>query len=148
MLLEHCIGRMDSAQTLVWIVDFQGFSIKDALDPRFSINLVKLLQQHYPERMGCIVCLGAPTAFSGLWNAVKHLMKENTRRKILFVKGGREKIDGLANQLFQAQEAAAWLVDECQKNRDKNRLAATWDLPHSVPPLPVDKQALPGQLSM
>ena len=70
-------------ETLVWIVDFEGFSVKDAMDPRFSVNLVSMLQAHYPERMAHIICLSAPSAFSGLWMAVKGLMDKNTRQKIV-----------------------------------------------------------------
>lgn len=65
-------------------------------------------------------------AFSGLWAAVKNLMKENTRRKIMFVKGRKENIMELSNALFNTKEAVAFLVEECEKNRDKRRLAETW----------------------
>ena len=68
MLLEQCCQKMTPpVQTLVWIVDFHGFSVRDAMDPRFSINLVTMLQAHFPERMAHIVCLSAPTAFKTLW---------------------------------------------------------------------------------
>ena len=98
-LLEACIQKMPGhVETLIWLVDFTGFSVKEAMDPRFSINLVQLLQAHYPERMACIICLGAPKAFSGLWSAVKSLMKENTRRKIMFVKG-HEQVCEMPEQL-------------------------------------------------
>jgi hypothetical protein len=145
MLVESCCQKMQGAETLVWIVDFRGFKVKDALDPRFSISLVKLLQAHYPERMAHIVCIDAPAAFSGLWMAVKSLMDEKTRSKVLFFREPR--IAELFAALFEEQ-IATFLEGECAKNRDKAALKATWAQPHKLPLPCCSPVPLPSQLRM
>mmetsp|Transcript_9924 Transcript_9924/g.33145 ORF Transcript_9924/g.33145 Transcript_9924/m.33145 type:complete len:268 (-) Transcript_9924:237-1040(-) len=85
--IERAIAVMQApVETIVWICDFEGFGMRDAMDPRFSVSLINMFQTHYPERLGAIVCLDAPRLFSGLWSLAKRLLSPSTQRKIYFAR--------------------------------------------------------------
>jgi hypothetical protein len=43
---------------------------------------IKMLQNHYPERLARAICINAPWGFSGFWGAVSAFMDERTKKKV------------------------------------------------------------------
>eukprot|EP00960_Hanusia_phi_P001167 31876-Hanusia_phi.AAC.1 len=84
--IERAISVMQSpVETIVWICDFEGFGIRRTdLFPATIADVI--VQTHYPERLGAIVCLDAPRMFSGLWSLAKRLLSPSTQRKIYFAR--------------------------------------------------------------
>lgn len=39
--------------------------------------------EHYPERMGKILVVGAPSVFKGLWEVLRLLLDARTKAKVL-----------------------------------------------------------------
>eukprot|EP00293_Proteomonas_sulcata_P008405 CAMPEP_0184315566 /NCGR_PEP_ID=MMETSP1049-20130417/83447_1 /TAXON_ID=77928 /ORGANISM="Proteomonas sulcata, Strain CCMP704" /LENGTH=156 /DNA_ID=CAMNT_0026634125 /DNA_START=83 /DNA_END=553 /DNA_ORIENTATION=+ len=134
MKVEECIQKMQvpGMDTWVWIADFEGFGVKDGMDPRFSIWLIHMFQNHYPERMGCVVCIDAPRLFSVLWSAVKPITSLSTRRKIMFIRGEESRKE-LADALFEGT-TAQWLKENMSFNRRRKEVKASWAQPHPMPP--------------
>jgi hypothetical protein len=67
--------------TFFGLLDLEGFGYAN-----FSFQLVKIavgvLQDHFPERLGCIYVLNAPMVFSAIWRMIQPLLDERTRSKI------------------------------------------------------------------
>ena len=67
-----------------WCIDIHGFGLKHT-DPRTSLELLKLLECAYPERLKRMLIVDAPSVFWVLWRAVKPFIQEKTAAKIEFV---------------------------------------------------------------
>ena len=52
---------------MCWILDFGGYSLKNAPPLKVSIHCNHVLQTHFPERLGLAICYHAPTLFSLTW---------------------------------------------------------------------------------
>eukprot|EP00300_Choanocystis_sp_HF-7_P037627 c53848_g1_i1.p1 GENE.c53848_g1_i1~~c53848_g1_i1.p1 ORF type:complete len:313 (+),score=55.75 c53848_g1_i1:53-991(+) len=130
-LLESCLSlgkRVGWAERWVWVVDFQGFGIRDC-DPRSS-RLTSHLLAHYPDRLGAVLLVDAPKAFSGIWKVIKGIIDEVTRSKVHFISSDK------ARQSFTAvgigAEMTDWLTTEMFENREKeSEDKAYWESPSS-----------------
>lgn len=133
--LEESVRRMrNNVQTLVWVADFEGFGLRDAIDPRFSVWLLNLFQKHYPDCVEAVVCVDAPRLFSALWAAVKPFMSERTKRRVIFVRAETARTE-LANALFGTGSAASeWLQAHMAASREKAKVRESWKEPHPLPP--------------
>lgn len=67
----------------VWTVDFQGFTIGDS-NPSSAFEAANLLDK-YPNRLETCYLIDPPPLFSTLWNMVKPVLSEPTRKKVHFV---------------------------------------------------------------
>lgn len=65
----------------IWICDFQGFGIVDC-DPRMAKIFLTMSSEHYPERLGLFLILGAPMMFNILWKAISPFIDPKTHHKI------------------------------------------------------------------
>lgn len=52
---------------MTWLIDFEGYSLRNAPAVRTSLGVLHTLQNHYPERLGGAVCYHAPSLFSMTW---------------------------------------------------------------------------------
>ena len=52
---------------LTWLVDFKGYSMRNAPSIRVSLATLSILQLHYPERLGMALCYHPPRLFSFTW---------------------------------------------------------------------------------
>eukprot|EP00879_Flechtneria_rotunda_P003493 GHRR01003723.1.p1 GENE.GHRR01003723.1~~GHRR01003723.1.p1 ORF type:complete len:296 (+),score=96.30 GHRR01003723.1:372-1259(+) len=82
---EHRVGKM------TWLIDFVGYSMRNAPAVRTSLSVLHTLQNHYPERLGGAVCYHAPTLFSMTWKAVSPFIDPITKKKITFVEKGSQE---------------------------------------------------------
>ena len=123
--MKHLLGIMENATSLmrkrkvekwVWVVDFDGFSLRDC-DPRSALRTADLLTC-YPERLHLAILLDAPSLFSGIWRAVRAVLDPVTTSKVRFVP--RSQMPEAFGELFPA-ELAAWLLRETEDNRDPQR---------------------------
>eukprot|EP00882_Tetradesmus_deserticola_P003067 GHRQ01003256.1.p1 GENE.GHRQ01003256.1~~GHRQ01003256.1.p1 ORF type:complete len:298 (+),score=113.14 GHRQ01003256.1:180-1073(+) len=92
--LEHASRLADEQRVgkMTWLLDFVGYSIRNAPAVRTSLTVLNTLQNHYPERLGQAVCYHAPSLFSMTWKAVCPFIDAVTKKKIAFVvKGPQEE---------------------------------------------------------
>lgn len=62
LLCAHAgVGKM------TWLIDFVGYSYRNAPPIKLSLHALHLLQSHYPERLGLAVCYHPPMLFSLTW---------------------------------------------------------------------------------
>lgn len=59
--------------------------MKNSLPMSTVHELVKILQNHYPERLGQVVCYRPPKIFSLFWTAVSPFLDEVTAKKVAFL---------------------------------------------------------------
>ena len=64
------IGRAPADGKWVYVLDLQGFGMRDALDPATGLKTCVIVHK-YPERLSKLILLDAPRVFSGLWNILK-----------------------------------------------------------------------------
>lgn len=89
--LEHASRLADQQRVgkMTWLLDFVGYSMRNAPSARTSLDVLHVLQNHYPERLGCAVCYSAPSLFSLTWKAVAPFIDPVTKKKIDFVEKRR-----------------------------------------------------------
>lgn len=90
-IMEQAIKNMKSnIEQMVWIMDFNGFSLSNAPKITHAIEILNSLSNHYPERLGQAFMVDTPWIFSIFWTAVRPFINERTYSKIIFVSGDYE----------------------------------------------------------
>lgn len=52
---------------MTWLIDFEGYSYRNAPPVTLAMKTLNILQNHYPERLGLAVCYHPPKLFSITW---------------------------------------------------------------------------------
>ena len=126
---EHCVQVLELLEPslppyphdqYVWVCDFHKFGIADC-DPRMAVKCLGLFGKCYPERMGAMILVGAPSIFNGLYRVVSQVVDPSTLKKVKFLrgpdgKGGGAPLEPFLRETFDAQ-TATWLLDEMLENR-------------------------------
>uniref|UniRef100_A0A803L6S4 CRAL-TRIO domain-containing protein n=1 Tax=Chenopodium quinoa TaxID=63459 RepID=A0A803L6S4_CHEQI len=85
-LLENAILNLPEGQEqMVWMIDYTGFSMSTSLSVRTARDIINILQNHYPERLGIAVLYNPPRIFYAFWRAVKYFLDPKTSQKVKFV---------------------------------------------------------------
>lgn len=119
MQFESCVKMMKDPgnDKWLWLMDFHGFGIRDC-SPKLARIFLSVSATHYPERLGTIIVIDAPTIFSTLWKAVQPFIDPVTKKKIKFVGPQPKTLGPVLREHFDA-ETTDWLVEEVQENRRK-----------------------------
>ncbi len=67
------------------VVDFAGYSIFNAPPTQTSLETLRIMLNHYPERLGCAVLLSPPTLFQVFWGVAQPFLDARTVAKIHFI---------------------------------------------------------------
>ncbi|PSC75046.1 random slug 5-like [Micractinium conductrix] len=70
---------------MTWLIDFVGYNSKNSPPLKVSLQVLHILQNHYPERLGCAVCYKPPLLFNVVWKAVGPFVDPHTRDKLVFL---------------------------------------------------------------
>ncbi|XP_078087672.1 uncharacterized protein LOC144505444 [Mustelus asterias] len=66
------------------VFDMKDFSM-NSMDYQFVKNLIWLLSNYYPERLGIWLIVNPPVLFSGCWVIIRSWLDENTAKKVIFI---------------------------------------------------------------
>eukprot|EP00035_Acanthoeca_spectabilis_P024909 m.455985 g.455985 ORF g.455985 m.455985 type:complete len:532 (+) comp20970_c0_seq1:106-1701(+) len=87
-LLEREMCAMDLSAGIekhTLVIDFKGYSIFNKPPMSVTKQVLSLLMDKYPERLGVAFLVDAPVLFQGLWRVVKPFLPAETKKKIFFV---------------------------------------------------------------
>ena len=85
---------------VVTVMDFKGWSLRNAAPMKTSRATLSILQNHYPERLHRFLLLNVPTIFSVFWNAIRPFIDPVTRAKVVFVTGSAEQQQAALHECF------------------------------------------------
>jgi hypothetical protein len=69
------------------LIDFRDAKhVTSIANVRVSIDFLKVLQNHYPERLGVALIVNAPWAWQVFWKLISPFMDEVTKKKVLLLK--------------------------------------------------------------
>ncbi|KAL9655638.1 hypothetical protein ABK040_002301 [Willaertia magna] len=86
--VERAIDSMpEGVEQMCWVIDFNGYSTRNA--PPFSVakQTLSILNDCYPERLGSALLVDTPFIFNIFWRAISPFINPVTKAKINFVKG-------------------------------------------------------------
>ncbi|KAK4256910.1 hypothetical protein QN277_006571 [Acacia crassicarpa] len=89
--LDKLCSRMPPGQEkFVGIGDIKGWGYSNC-DIRGYLSALKILQDYYPERLGKLFIVNAPSMFMTAWKIVYPFIDKKTKKKIVFVKNNELK---------------------------------------------------------
>ncbi|KAL7097587.1 hypothetical protein ACP275_10G153700 [Erythranthe tilingii] len=83
--MESAISNLDEDQEqMVWLIDFQKWNMA-SISVKVTRETARVLQDHYPERLGIAVFYNPPKVFESFWLMVKPFLETKTYKKVKFV---------------------------------------------------------------
>ncbi|KAH9503473.1 hypothetical protein Btru_068015 [Bulinus truncatus] len=116
-LIENAKVTMNSGVTTwVFVIDCTWMTM-GACNPKLGYNVASILSNHYPERLGLVICVNISPVFHGVWKAIKKLLSPGTVSKVRLVRS-ESKIRQVFSTFF-SEELSTWLLDEVALNKRK-----------------------------
>ncbi|KAL9245864.1 hypothetical protein vseg_019466 [Gypsophila vaccaria] len=85
-MLENAILHLPEGQEqMCWLIDYTGFSMSTNVSVRTARDIINILQNHYPERLGVAFLYNPPRIFQAFWKVVKYFLDPKTFQKVKFV---------------------------------------------------------------
>jgi len=85
-IMEKCaksIKPSTGAEKLVWLIDFSNYSTMGGIPmAKISKEIVDILQNHYPERLGAAYIMNAPFMFEVFWKMISPFVDPITKQKV------------------------------------------------------------------
>jgi hypothetical protein len=86
--LERSVDSMaEGVEQMTWLIDFNGYSRKNNLPYSVIMEVLGVLSNHYPERLGACFMVDTPWIFSLSWKAISPFVNPVTKSKVHFVNG-------------------------------------------------------------
>ncbi|KAM0009253.1 putative CRAL-TRIO lipid binding domain, CRAL/TRIO domain, CRAL/TRIO domain superfamily [Helianthus debilis subsp. tardiflorus] len=83
--MENAIFHLPPEQEqMVWLIDFHGFSMSN-ISLKTTKETARILQDHYPERLGLAILYNPPKFFEPFWKVVKPFLEPKTTSKVKFI---------------------------------------------------------------
>ncbi|XP_031374743.1 phosphatidylinositol transfer protein 3-like isoform X2 [Punica granatum] len=83
--MENAILNLPPDQEqMVWLIDFEGFNMSH-ISVKVTRETARVLQDHYPERLGVAILYNPPKFFEPFFTVVKPFLEPKTYKKVKFV---------------------------------------------------------------
>ncbi|MED6155671.1 hypothetical protein PIB30_007181 [Stylosanthes scabra] len=103
-LLENAILNLPEGQEqMTWLLDFDGFSLSTNIPIKTSRDIIYVLQNHYPERLGVVILYNPPRIFEVFFKAVRYFIDPKTTQKLKFVYPNNKDSVEFMNSLFDVE---------------------------------------------
>lgn len=100
-LLENAVLNLSEGQEqMSWLIDFTGFSFSTKLSIKTARDIIQILQNHYPERLGIAFLYNPPRIFQAFFKAIKYFLDPKTAQKVKFVYPNNKDSVELMKSLF------------------------------------------------
>ncbi|BBN69278.1 Sec14p-like phosphatidylinositol transfer family protein [Prunus dulcis] len=98
--MENAMLNLNSDQEqMVWLIDFQRWS-SSSISLKVTRETAKVLQNHYPERLGLGILYNPPKIFESFWTMVKPFLEPKTYKKMKFVYSDNPQSQKTMEDLF------------------------------------------------
>ncbi|XP_076894926.1 uncharacterized protein LOC143547367 [Bidens hawaiensis] len=85
-LMENAMLNLPEGQEeMAWLIDFTGWSFSTTVPIRTAKDTIKVLQDHYPQRLAVAFLYTPPRIFEAFWKIVKFFIDPKTSQKVKFV---------------------------------------------------------------
>ncbi|RUS80184.1 hypothetical protein EGW08_012041 [Elysia chlorotica] len=116
-LIESAKATMDvGVTTWVFVIDCTGMTL-NACNPKLGFGMSNILSNHYPERLGLVICVNHNAMFHGVWKALKKVVSPGTTAKVRLVRSV-SKVQQVFSTFF-SDELSNWLVNEIELNKQR-----------------------------
>lgn len=141
-LLENAILNLpENQEEMVWLIDFTGWSLANAVPIRTARESANILQNHYPERLSAAFLYNPPRIFEAFWKIAKMFLDPVTIKKVKFVYPKNDESMDLLKQRFDidvlpvqfgGRSAAEYNHEEFSRMmiKDDIKAAGVWGLEH------------------
>ncbi|XP_054808523.1 uncharacterized protein LOC129310641 isoform X1 [Prosopis cineraria] len=103
-LMENAIINLPEGQEqMSWLIDFTGFSLNTTVSVKTARDIIYILQNHYPERLGIAFLYSPPRIFQAFWKAVRYFLDPRTFLKVKFVYPKEKESEELMKSLFDME---------------------------------------------
>lgn len=96
--LEADTRRADGKFTV--LVNFAGYSQWNRPKLRTVREVMRMLQDHYPERLGCAILVNPPAQVRAMWRVVYWLIAPDIRQKVVVVSCPKEEVPNKLDVVF------------------------------------------------
>ena len=143
---NHAVQMMPmGVEQWVFVTDFHTYSHLVDGNPRMSMGILQALQDHFPERLGLQVMVGAPTVFGILFKMLSPFIDARTKAKIRFVYNNVEpSIQEVFPTLFP-KDVSDYLCRNLELNCDAKKCQAVRDQAIGAPTVTIKKQSTSAQ---
>eukprot|EP00123_Amoebidium_parasiticum_P008223 comp18657_c0_seq1/m.20299 comp18657_c0_seq1/g.20299 ORF comp18657_c0_seq1/g.20299 comp18657_c0_seq1/m.20299 type:complete len:297 (-) comp18657_c0_seq1:181-1071(-) len=89
-MIERCVRSMEAhrgVEKLLLVIDFKDYSMMNAPPMSQSKEILTILMDHFPERLGDAVVVDAPLLFSMTYKALSPFLPPETKKKVHFLSG-------------------------------------------------------------
>ncbi|KAI3894837.1 hypothetical protein MKX03_014943 [Papaver bracteatum] len=102
--IENAIINLPPGEEqMVWIIDFQGWNMSST-SIKTTREAARILQDHYPERLGQAILYNPPKIFESFWMLVKPFFEAGTSSKIKFVYSNDPESQKVMGDLFDMEK--------------------------------------------
>ena len=84
-------------------------------NPKLGYGVTQVMSNHYPERLGLVICVNHGPIFHGIWKAMKIFIHPNTVAKVKLIKS-KSKVKQTFQDIFPP-ELSNWLLEEMKLNK-------------------------------
>lgn len=88
---------------LLWIIDYTDFSLATSPPLKTALATLRILQNHYPERLHEAILWHPPSIFNLVWKGISPFIDAETSKKLVFM----TKKDPEAVQKLNSRHAPA-----------------------------------------
>lgn len=130
----HAIRLMPlGVEQWVFVTDFHTYSHLVDGNPKMSIAILQVLQNHFPERLGLQVMIAAPAMFGVFFKLISRFIEPRTRDKVLFLyPKGEPSMQRELPKLFD-EPLASYMIKHLELNCDAKACQAIRDQAKDAP---------------
>ncbi|CAM9478645.1 unnamed protein product [Laminaria digitata] len=96
--IKHIVYQMERARAILQrlsggygkvciMIDYVGFSVRNASPMKTNMKTLRILQNHYPETLGVAYFVSPPFVFRSFWKVIYPFIDGDTKDKFCFVPG-------------------------------------------------------------